>query len=157
MLRLYPLAVSLKGARARNADRQVSTRALEQQRKGRWLLSCVDLFYYFSYHSVQQFFCANLRVSLSLLYPDTECVCCVWFALEFLSSRRKPFASETVKGLSTFLFVVFCLPIPLPSLCVTFQPFPTMYWLSCPSLKAAVSQLENQGLILEWERRLQVL
>ncbi|CAM9739748.1 unnamed protein product [Ectocarpus sp. 6 AP-2014] len=35
------------------------------------------------------------------------------------------------------------------------QPFPTMYWLSCPSLKAAVSQLENQGLILEWERRLQ--
>eukprot|EP00903_Cladosiphon_okamuranus_P012755 g11923.t2 len=30
-----------------------------------------------------------------------------------------------------------------------------MYWLSCPSLKAAVSQLENQGLISEWERRLQ--
>lgn len=37
-----------------------------------------------------------------------------------------------------------------------FQPFPTMYWLSCPSLKAAVSQLENQGIISEWEQRLQV-
>ena len=36
------------------------------------------------------------------------------------------------------------------------QPFPTMYWLSCPALKAAVSQLENQGLVTEWERRLQV-
>ncbi|CAM9527467.1 unnamed protein product, partial [Sphacelaria rigidula] len=35
------------------------------------------------------------------------------------------------------------------------QPFPTMYWLSCPSLKAAVSQLENQGLVADWERRLQ--
>lgn len=31
MLRLYPLAVSLKGARARNAERQVST--LEQQKQ----------------------------------------------------------------------------------------------------------------------------
>lgn len=30
-----------------------------------------------------------------------------------------------------------------------------MYWLSCPSLKAAVSQLENQGLVSDWEQRLQ--
>lgn len=64
--------------------------------------------------------------------------------------------SEIAEGLSTFFFVVSRLPPPLPSFRVTFQPFPTMYWLSCPSLKAAVSQLENQGLILEWERRLQV-
>lgn len=35
------------------------------------------------------------------------------------------------------------------------HPFPTMYWLSCPSLKAAVSQLENQGLVGDWEQRLQ--
>ncbi|CAM9242552.1 unnamed protein product, partial [Ascophyllum nodosum] len=35
------------------------------------------------------------------------------------------------------------------------QPFPTIYWLSCPTLKSAVSQLENQGLVREWERKLQ--
>ncbi|CAM9408377.1 unnamed protein product [Choristocarpus tenellus] len=35
------------------------------------------------------------------------------------------------------------------------QPFPTMYWLSCPALKATISHLEKNGLVVEWEKRLQ--
>lgn len=94
VLKLYPLAVSLKGARAGNADRQVS----------RWYGRQISPpFLYLPFH----------------LIPSHSVLC-------------------------------YCLAR-------FFQPFPTMYWLSCPLLKAAVSQLENQGLVTQWERKLQVM
>ena len=35
------------------------------------------------------------------------------------------------------------------------QPFPTMYWLTCPQLVAAVSRLEAAGGVERWTRRVQ--
>ncbi|KAG5183740.1 hypothetical protein JKP88DRAFT_133577, partial [Tribonema minus] len=37
---------------------------------------------------------------------------------------------------------------------VELQPFPTIYWLCCPQLKADVSRLEVAGLVQEFEARL---
>lgn len=33
------------------------------------------------------------------------------------------------------------------------EPFPTLFWLSCPSIVRQISQLEHQGLISEMETR----
>jgi Protein of unknown function (DUF501) len=39
---------------------------------------------------------------------------------------------------------------------VQLQPFPTIYWLCCPQMKCDVSRLEVQGLVQQFEARLQV-
>jgi Protein of unknown function (DUF501) len=40
---------------------------------------------------------------------------------------------------------------------VQLQPFPTIYWLCCPQMKCDVSRLEVQGLVQQFEARLQVV
>ena len=32
------------------------------------------------------------------------------------------------------------------------NPFPTLYWLTCPHLKKEISHLERKGIIGQWER-----
>lgn len=36
------------------------------------------------------------------------------------------------------------------------EPFPTLYWLTCPMLRALVSAMESAGAVDEWTRRIEV-
>lgn len=44
--------------------------------------------------------------------------------------------------------------IVTPSRLASGEPFPTLYWLTCPHLLEAVSRLESEGAVEEWAERL---
>jgi uncharacterized protein len=129
------------GGRNRKRNRQIKNRGDDESKIE---LSDLDLFHRLA---------GDKSVDFDLLKIDVEHIC---NSLGYCPLNLYDIGAKNAKG-NPVIAVLYPLnrnEEVKGRYCKEYLPFPTMMWMTCPDLKKSISRLEDQGLIDEFQKRL---